>query len=61
MARSGLAEREVRSIMAHQVSRTARLAAADDVIDNGGTLEQLRQQVGALHARYLKMAAPAKS
>ena len=39
----------------------ARLAAAHDVIDNAGTLEQLRQQVAALHARYVKMAAPAKS
>ena len=61
VARSGLSEREVRAIMAHQVSRAARLAAAADVIDNGGTLDALRQQVGALHARYVKMAAPAKS
>jgi dephospho-CoA kinase len=61
VARSGLPEGEVRSIMAHQVSRATRLAAADDVIDNGGTLDALRQQVGALHARYVKMAAPAKS
>jgi dephospho-CoA kinase len=61
VARSGLSERAVRSIMAHQVSRAARLAAADDVIDNGGTLDALRQQVAALHARYVKMATPAKS
>ncbi len=61
LARSGLSEREVRSIMAHQVSRAARLAAADDVIDNSGTLDALRKQVAALHSRYLKMAAPAKS
>jgi dephospho-CoA kinase len=61
MARSGLAEREVRGIMAHQASRAARLAAADDVIDNAGTLDALRKQVGALHAKYLKMASRAKS
>jgi len=60
-ARSGLPEREVRSIMAQQVSRAARLAAAHDVIDNGGTLDALRKQVAALHARYLKMAAHAKA
>jgi dephospho-CoA kinase len=59
--RSSLAEPEVRSIMAQQVSRDARLAAADDVIDNAGTLEALRAQVGALHARYLKMAAHANA
>jgi len=61
VARSGLSEREVRAIMAHQVSRAARLAAADDVIDNAGTLDALRRQVGALHARYVQMAATAKS
>jgi len=56
-ARSGLAEREVRAIVAQQASREARRAAADDLIDNGGTLAQLFAQVRALHARYLKMAA----
>ena len=61
VARSGLSEREVRAIMAHQVSRAVRLAAADDVIDNAGTLDALRRQVGALHARYVQMAATAKS
>ena len=59
--RSGLAEREVRAIMAQQVSRAARLAAADDVIDNSGALEALRAQVAALHARYLKMAAQGRA
>ena len=53
--RSGLPEREVRAIMAQQASRAARLAAANDVIDNSGALEALRAQVAALHARYLKM------
>ena len=59
-SRSGLPEREVRAIMAQQVSRAARLAAADDVIDNSGPLDALRAQVAALHARYLKMAAQAR-
>jgi len=60
-SRSGLPEREVRAIMAQQLSRAARLAAADDVIDNRGALDALRAQVAALHARYLKMAAPART
>ena len=60
-ARSGLPEREVHAIMAQQVPRAARLAAADDVIDNSGALEALRAQVAALHARYLKMAAQARA
>ena len=54
-ARSGLAEAEVRRIIASQVPRRARLDAADDVIDNTGTLEQLRPQVERLHAGYLDL------
>ena len=60
-ARSGLPEAEVRGIMAAQASRAERRAAADDVIDNGGTLDTLREQVRALHARYVKMSTPAHS
>jgi dephospho-CoA kinase len=56
-ARSGLADDEIRAIMAQQAPRAARLAAADDVIDNAGTLEALAGQVAALDARYRKMAA----
>lgn len=58
-ARSLLSEDEVRAIMRTQASRAERLAAADDVIDNGGTLDALQKQVGALHARYLTMAGKA--
>ena len=54
----GLTEDAVRAIMKSQVSRAERLAAADDVIDNAGTLEALRKQVGALHQKYLQFRAP---
>jgi dephospho-CoA kinase len=54
----GLTEDAVRAIMKSQVSRGERLAAADDVIDNAGTLEALRKQVGALHQKYLQFGAP---
>jgi dephospho-CoA kinase len=57
MARSGLAAAQVRAIMANQVTREARLAAADDVIDNSRDLAQLQSQVEGLHARYLRLAA----
>ena len=59
--RSGLGEPEVRAIMAAQASRAERLAAADDVIDNAGSLDALRDQVRALHARYVKMSTSARS
>ena len=57
-ARSGLAEDEVRAIMRGQISRAERLAAAHDVIDNGGSREALRNQVAALHQKYLQFASP---
>ncbi len=57
MSRSGLSAGEARAIMAAQVGREARLAVADDVIDNGGELAALRPQIEALHRRYLEMAA----
>ncbi len=54
--RSGLADDEIERIIGAQTSRPARLAAADDVIDNSGTLDALHKQVRALHQRYLEMA-----
>ena len=54
----GLSEEAVRAIMRTQVARTERLAAADDVIDNAGTLGALQNQVGALHQKYLQFAGP---
>lgn len=58
MQRSGLDELQVRAIMAAQASRAERLAAADDVVDNAGSLEALRTQVARLHSGYLALAAP---
>jgi dephospho-CoA kinase len=57
MARSGLSEADVRAIMATQLSREARLAHADDVIDNGGPRSALAPQVAQLHALYLDLAS----
>lgn len=54
--RSGLTEDEVKRIMNTQVPRSVRLAAADDVIDNGGPLSALVPQVRALHERYCSLA-----
>ena len=57
-ARSGLAADEVRAIIRGQAPSAARLAAADDVIDNGGERDALRNQVAALHQKYLQFARP---
>lgn len=55
--RSGLPELQVRRIIASQIQRERRLAAADDVIDNSGTIAALQQQVLKLHEKYLALAA----
>ena len=56
MQRSGLSADQVRAIMATQVTRAQRLAAADDVIDNDDGLEALLPQVTRLHERYLSLS-----
>lgn len=58
MARSGLERAEVEAIMASQTSRAARLAVADDVVDNAGDPAGIDAQVEALHRRYLALAGP---
>jgi len=57
--RSGLAPEEVRRIVDAQAPREARLAAADDVIDNAGSLDALHKQVDRLHAQYVELARTA--
>jgi dephospho-CoA kinase len=52
MARSGLSREQVEAILAAQASRDARLAAADDVVDNSGPPEALAAQVERLHEAY---------
>jgi dephospho-CoA kinase len=61
MARSGLTESEVRAIMAAQLPRAERVALADDVITNEGDRAALREQVRALHERYLALAAASRA
>ncbi len=52
-ARNNLPETQVRAIMASQVSRAQRLAAADDIIVNNAGLEALAPQIERLHNLYL--------
>jgi dephospho-CoA kinase len=56
MARDGCSLEQAQAIVASQASRSARLAAADDVLTNHGTVTDLRQSVDGLHARYLRLA-----
>jgi len=56
-ARDGSTVEQARAILNAQTSRTARLKSAHDVIQNDGDLSAVRDQVSALHARYLELAA----
>jgi dephospho-CoA kinase len=44
-------------MIAAQASREERLAIADDIIVNDGSVDETARQVDALHHRYLKLAA----
>ncbi|WP_303856286.1 dephospho-CoA kinase [Salinicola salarius] len=52
LARDGVDRRQVESILAAQLPRERRLAAADDVIDNSRDRQHLLDQVARLDARY---------
>lgn len=55
MARSGLSRSEAQAIIAAQADRATRLALADDIIDNNGSLDALHQSVAQHHQRYLAL------
>ena len=54
MARNGLSQEQITSIMAQQATREQRLAIADEVILNDGDLLHLEQQVLKCHEHYLQ-------
>jgi dephospho-CoA kinase len=56
-ARDGSTRAQARAILDAQVSRSARLKAADDVIRNDADMSAVQAQVAALHPRYLGLAA----
>ena len=57
MNRNGFSREQVLAIIARQATREARLAAADDVIDNDNVpLDALKAQVEAQHRAYLSLA-----
>lgn len=56
MRRDRINEQDAAAMLAAQTSRAMRLATADDVIDNSGTLDATNAQVEALHHRYLELA-----
>lgn len=54
--RDQLSQTQIDAILKAQTSRLQRLAVADDVIHNDGSLADLKQQVLKLHNRYLELS-----
>ncbi|TNV19242.1 dephospho-CoA kinase [Buttiauxella sp. B2] len=59
IARDKVSRQHVQQILAAQVTREARLAVADDVINNDGGTAQVAAHVDRLHCQYLELASQA--
>ena len=57
VSQRGMREDDVRARMANQADRAERLARADHVLDNSGSIEELRAQVDELWVRLLALGA----
>jgi dephospho-CoA kinase len=57
MARDGIAISQARAALEAQPSRARRLAVADDVIENNGSLDDLPPRVAVLDRMYRELAA----
>lgn len=55
-SRDGVSPAQIEAIMKAQWSRAQRLARADDIISNEGSLAELHARLDALHAHYLELA-----
>jgi len=57
LTRDGRSEEQIRSIIQNQADDQERQAAADDNIDNSGSLDDLLLSVHKLHQQYISPAA----
>jgi dephospho-CoA kinase len=60
MARDAVTREQAQASLRAQAQRETRLGIADDVVLNTGRIEDLREQVAALHERYVKLAAASR-
>ena len=56
MSRDHISREQAEHILAAQATREARLAVADDIIDNGGTPDDVAAKVARLDQRYRQLA-----
>lgn len=56
-ARDGIDQEQARAMLRAQVSRAQRLAVADEIIENTGSIEALENTVHDLHRKLTRLAA----
>ena len=56
MARDNLNKEDIERVISSQASRKQRLALADDIIRNQGTLTELKEKIIALHKLYSSLS-----
>jgi dephospho-CoA kinase len=61
MHRNNMTRSEVENILKAQTSRDTRLAAANTVITNQGSLDNLKAEVLNLHQKLLRIAEESRS
>jgi dephospho-CoA kinase len=61
MARDAVTREQAEASLRAQAARTARLGIADDVVNNTGRIEDLRDQVDELHLQYVNFAREKRS
>jgi len=55
--RDGVSAEQIKAIMQAQWSRGQRLARADDIVSNEGSVADLQRQLDTLHQQYLELAS----
>ncbi|MGJ8619138.1 MAG: dephospho-CoA kinase [Methylophilaceae bacterium] len=59
--RSQLTEPEIKQILKAQMPRQLRIKMADDLIENNGSIAELRQKIENLHQKYIKTCIVSKT
>jgi dephospho-CoA kinase len=55
--RDNLSKADIEAVLAAQADRETRLEAADDVLVNDGSIEDLHRQIDELHRFYVRLAS----
>lgn len=59
--RSSLPESQIMQIIKTQTSRKQRLELADDVIENNGNVDELREKIILIHKKYINTCILSKT